>query len=115
MPSAAVFFATRETAWCAVAAMSSPCASSQARATCAGVAPASDATAATSSTTRRFCSKLPSVKRGLFLRAVVVGEVLGGADRPGEEAVPERGVGHEADPEVAQQREELGLRIQCPQ
>src|SRR5205807_247822 len=30
------------------------------------------------------------------LAPVVVGELLGGADRPGEEAVPERRVGHEA-------------------
>src|SRR6266498_2963715 len=69
IPSAAVFSSTRETRLVpGIGAMSSPCASSQARATCAGVAPASDATVSTSSTMRRFFSKLPSVKRGLFLR-----------------------------------------------
>jgi hypothetical protein len=48
--------------------MSSPCASSQARATCAGEASTSEATAWTSSTMRRVFPKLPSVKRGLVLR-----------------------------------------------
>jgi hypothetical protein len=61
--SAAVFSSTRETRLVpGIGAMSSPCASSQAKATCAGVAPTSEATASTSSTMRRFCSKLP---RGL--------------------------------------------------
>ena len=41
---------------------------------------------------------------GVVLAPVVVGEILGGADRPGEEAVPERRVGHEADAKLAQQR-----------
>jgi hypothetical protein len=51
-----------------IGAMSSPCARSQANATCAGDALSSEATALTSPTMRRFCSKLPSVKRGLLLR-----------------------------------------------
>ena len=69
MPSAAVFSSTRETRLVpGIGAMSSPCASSQASATCAGVASSSEATASTSSTMRRFFSKLPSVKRGLVLR-----------------------------------------------
>src|SRR5207302_7714653 len=40
----------------------------------------------------------------VVLAPVIVSEVLGGADRPGEEAVAERRVGHEADPQVAQLR-----------
>jgi hypothetical protein len=40
----------------------------------------------------------------VVLAPVVIGELLGGADRPGEEAVPERGVGHEADPQLPQHR-----------
>src|SRR5829696_1189830 len=38
------------------------------------------------------------------LAPVVVAQLLGGADRPGEEAVPERRVGHEANAQFAQQR-----------
>src|SRR5207253_9278195 len=45
----------------------------------------------------------------VVLAPVVVGEVLGGADRPGEEAVPERRVGHEADAELAQDRKSTRL------
>jgi integrase len=51
-----------------IGAMSSPWASSHANATCAGVASSSEATVWTSSTMRRFFSKLPWVKRGLGLR-----------------------------------------------
>ena len=49
--------------------MSSPWASSQASAICAGVAPASAATARTSSTMRRLRFRLPPLKRGLVHRA----------------------------------------------
>ena len=49
-------------------ARSAPCASSQASATCAGVAPASAATALTSSTMCRLRLKFSPVKRGLVLR-----------------------------------------------
>jgi hypothetical protein len=64
-----VFSSTREARLVpGIGAISSPCESSQANAICAGVASSSDATALTSSTMRRFFSRLPSVKRGLFLR-----------------------------------------------
>jgi Aldo/keto reductase family len=46
---------------------------------------------------------------------VVVGELLGGADLAGEEAVTERRVGDEADAELAQERQQLGLRITGPE
>jgi hypothetical protein len=49
------------------------------------------------------------------LAPVIVGEVLRRADRSGEEAVAERRVGHEPDTELAQQRQQLGLRITGPQ
>jgi hypothetical protein len=69
MPSAAVFSSTRATRLVpGIGAMSSPCASNQASATCADVAPTSAATASTSATMRRFCRKFSPVKRGLFLR-----------------------------------------------
>src|SRR5947208_9298928 len=41
---------------------------------------------------------------GVGLAPVVVGDVVGGADLAGEEAVAERGVGDEADAQPAQQR-----------
>src|SRR3954464_9837631 len=43
------------------------------------------------------------------LAPVVVWEVVDGADLSGEEAVAERRVGDEPDPELAQQRQDLGL------
>src|SRR6266536_3355709 len=84
--SAAVFSSTRATRRVpGIGAMSSPWASSQARAICAGVAP------------------------------VVLGDVLGGADLAGQKAVAERGVRDEADTEAAQQREQFGLGVAGPQ
>jgi hypothetical protein len=49
------------------------------------------------------------------LAPVVVGELLGRADVPGEEAVAERRVGDEADAQLAQERQQLGLGIPGPQ
>jgi hypothetical protein len=67
--SAAVFPSTRATRLVPrIGAVSSPCASSQASATCAGVAPASAATALISSTMSRLRLKFSPVKRGLVLR-----------------------------------------------
>jgi hypothetical protein len=69
MLSAAVFSSTRATRRVpGIGAMSLPWASSQARAICAGVALASAATAATSSTMARLRWKFCPVKRGLVLR-----------------------------------------------
>ena len=103
--SAAVFSSTREMRLVpGIGAMSSPWASSQANATCAGVASTSEAIASTSSTTRGSSREVALGEAGVGLAPVVVGELLGGADRPGEKAVPERRVGHEADAQLAQQR-----------
>src|SRR2546430_2071188 len=69
MRSAAMFSSTRATRLVpGIGAMSPPCAGSQARAICAGVAPASAAMALTSSTMRRLRWKLSPVKRELVLR-----------------------------------------------
>ena len=57
-----------------IGAMSSPCASSQASATCAGVAPASAATALTSSTIRRL--PRPPQMTPSFLMAAVPTEFM---------------------------------------
>ncbi len=40
---------------------------------------------------------------------------LGRADRAGEEAVAKRGVGNEADAQLAEQRQEFGFRVTGPQ
>ena len=45
------------------------------------------------------------------LAPVVVGELLGRADVAGEEAMPERRVGNESDAQLAQQRQQFGLRV----
>ena len=49
------------------------------------------------------------------LAPVVVGEVVNGADLAGEKAVTERGVGNEADAQLAQQRQQVGLWVTGPQ
>ena len=49
------------------------------------------------------------------LAPVVVGELLGRADLAGEEAVAERRVGNESDAQLAQQRQQFGLRVTRPQ
>ena len=116
MPSAAVFSSTRATRLVpGIGAMSLPWASSQARAICAGVAPASAATALTSSTMRRLRWKFSPTKRGLVLRQSSSEMSCGGADLAGEEAVTQRRVGHEADAQLAQQRQQLGLHVARPQ
>jgi hypothetical protein len=95
--------------------MSSPLASSQARATCAGVAPAWAATASTSSAIRRLCWKFSPVKRGLVVcqsrsSNCPVERVL-----RGEEAVAQKREGHEADAELPRQRQHLRLGVAGPQ
>ena len=94
--------------------MSSPCASSQARATCAGVASTSDGDGLDLVDDAEVLLEVALGEARVGLAPVVVGELLAGADRPGEEAVPERRVGHEADAELAQQRQQLGLRVTGP-
>src|SRR5947208_90143 len=49
------------------------------------------------------------------LAPVVVGEVVDGADLPGQQAVTEGRVGNEPDTELAQQRQDLGLDVAGPQ
>ena len=64
---------------------------------------------------RRLRAKVSPTKRGLVLRQSSSGMSSGVRSCAGEEAVPERGVGHEADAELAQQREELVLGVAGPQ
>ena len=96
--------------------MSSPWARTQASATWAGVASSSPATASTSSRIRRLCSKLPSVKRGLEARkSPSASSAARSRKRAGQEPAPERRVGDEPDPELAQQRQDLLLRVAGPE
>ena len=115
-PSAAVFSSTRATRLVpGIGAMSSPWASSQASATCAGVAPTSAAMASTSSTTRRLRSKFSPVNRGLVLRESLSSKSSVERIVAGEEPAAQRRVGHEPDAELAQQRQHLRLGVARPQ
>src|SRR3546814_1062025 len=55
--------------------MSCPCASNQASANCAGVQPRACASSVTASTSARFCSTLPSWKRGFCRRQSLAASV----------------------------------------
>ena len=69
----------------------------------------------TSSTMRRFALEGVADEAGVGLAPVVVGDVVGGTDLAGQEAVPEWGVGDEADAVLAQQGQQLGLGVAGPQ
>ena len=64
---------------------------------------------------REVAAEVLPGEAGVGLAPVVVGEVVDGADLPGEQAVAERRVGDEADPELAQQRQDLRLHVAGPQ
>src|SRR5215218_8962358 len=49
------------------------------------------------------------------LAPVVIGEVVHGADPPSQQAMAERRVGNEPDPEPAQQRQDFGLDVAGPE
>src|SRR3954454_6614238 len=49
------------------------------------------------------------------LAPVVIGEVVHGADPPGQQAMAERRVGNEPDPEPPQQRQDFGLDVAAPE
>ena len=59
--------------------------------------------------------KVLSGEARVGLAPVVVGELLRRADVAGEEAVAERRVGNESDAQLAQQRQQFGLRVTRPQ
>ena len=116
MASAAVFSSTRATRRVpGIGAMSSPGASSQASAVWAGVAPISAPMACDLVDDREVALEVLAGEARVGLAPVVVGEVVDGADLPGEQAVAERRVGHEPDAELAQQRQDLGLEVAGPQ
>ena len=51
---------------------------------------------------RRFALEVLPGEARVGLAPIVVGKLLGGADLAGEEAVAERRVGNEADPQLPQ-------------
>ena len=95
--------------------MSSPCASTQASASCAGVMPFSSAISSTLAASLRFASRFSPWKRGLRAPEVVLVELVGRREAAGEEAAPERRVGDEADAELAAGRQDLRLGVARPQ
>ena len=114
--SAAVFSSTRATRRVpGIGAMSSPRVRIHASAVCAGVAPISAPIARTSSTSARLRRKFSPVNRGLVLRQSSSAKSSTERICPGEQAVAERRVGDEADPELAQQRQDLRLHVAGPQ
>ena len=64
---------------------------------------------------RQVAGEVLTGEPGVGLAPVVVGEVVDRADLAGEQAVSERGVRDQADAELAQQREDLGLEVAGPQ
>ena len=92
--------------------MSSPCASTQASASCAGVQPLRRAIAPTAvdqvEVALRSCRPGSA---GDCRRQSSALEVVGRADLAGQEAAAERAVGDEADAQLAHRRQDLGLRL----
>ena len=64
---------------------------------------------------RRFALEVLAGEPRVGLAPVVIGEVVHGADPPGQQAVAERGVGNEPDTEPAQQRQDFGLDVAGPE
>src|SRR5207248_422325 len=94
--------------------MSSPCACTQARATCPGVTSFSPASSSTTSTIRTFASRLSPCKRGCERRKSLSSSWSRGAHGASQEPAAERAIGHEPDLELAKQRQDLGLGLARP-
>ena len=94
--------------------MWSPCASSQASATCAGVASRRSATRLHRSTSAWLASIASGWKRGLFLRKSPGGNFCG-CERAGQEAAAERREGQERGAVRGAPRDDLGERVARPQ
>ena len=116
MSSAAMFSSRRATRLVpGIGAMSSPWASSQASATCAGVAPSWVGDRFDFVDDGQVDLEVVAGEARVGLAPVVVGEVVDRADRAGEEAVTERRVGHEPDAELTQHREHAVFGVAGPQ
>ena len=95
--------------------MSSPRASSHASANWAAVQPFSFASDWTRVARSTFFWKFSPWKRGFLSRQSSGARSDGERDLSGQEAAPERAVGDERDPELADRGEQLGFRIAAPQ
>ena len=90
--------------------ISSPCASTQAMASCAAVAPFSAAIAARASTSARFLSRFSPWNRGKYEPARVArrGELV---RRRADQPAREHAVGDDRDAQLAEGRQGLGLDV----
>ena len=98
-----------------IGTMSSLWCSSHASASWPGVTSFSSAISRTRSTSSRFLSKFSPWKRGLWRRKSSSARSSGLRDRAREEAAAERGVGDEADAELAHGRQHRVLGVARPQ
>ncbi len=85
------------------------CTSSQASATWPGVAPSLRPTPARTSTRARFAARASAANRGSAARKSPSAKVVSRSIAPSEEALPERAVRHEPDPELLEGAQELRL------
>lgn len=95
--------------------MSSPWASNHASAICAGVPPRLAGDRPDLVDDAQVAFEVAAGNARVGAPPVVGVQPFEGADLIGEEAVPERGIGHQADTKLAQQRQDLGLGVTGPQ
>ena len=95
--------------------MSSPCASTQASASCPAVTSFSAAISSTRLDQLQVALEVLALEARAVAAEVVLGQVLARAEAAGEEAAAERAVGDEADPQLAQGRQDLVLGIAAPE
>ena len=98
-----------------IGTMSSPRESTHASASCEGVTPFSAASASTSADEREVAAQVLLLEARPAPAEVALLQVVDRADPPGEEAAAERAVGDEADSELADGRQDLGLGITRPE
>ena len=91
------------------------CASSQASATCAGVALCLSPMLRSRSISAWLASRASGAKRGILLRKSLLCQRGAGVDLAGQEALAERAEGHEADAELFKRRDDLGFGFAGPQ
>jgi hypothetical protein len=92
----------------------SPCARSQASATCARLAPFFSATERMTSTMARFAGEVLFRPARIVSPPVVGGQFVAAAELTGEEPAAKRAVRHEADPELTARGEDVVFDIALP-
>ena len=96
---------TRSWPWC----------STQASATCPGVAPSSVANLAHHAGGAHVGVEVGALEPGIVAAVVALGVLLGPPRRPGQKAAAERAERHQPDTELAQQRQDLRLEVPLPE